>query len=391
MDFQFSEEEERLREEVSRFFDAELPPNWTAVEFAPEAELESDEEWAFRMSLRRKMAERGWLSLPWPKRYGGQERSQVEFSIVREEIYIRGAPGFDSIGSCMLAPVLLAYGTEEQKAKHLPPVAKGEVQWCQGFSEPDAGSDLASLTTRAVEDGDYFVLDGQKCWTTLGYRADWGFFLVRTDPTAVRHRGLSFLLVDMKTPGITLNPVYDLLGHRHWNEVFLEGVRVPKENLVGEKNQGWRVATTLLNYERSNIEIGAAGRRGFLRLLHYVRERGALAKNPIIRQKIASLAAEVEVGRMLCYHVAWLQDRGLDPAYEASMSKVFANNLLLHVADASLLVSGVYGQLSNGSKWAPLDGAVAQIYLAYQPWTLASGSPEIQKKVIATLGLGLPK
>jgi alkylation response protein AidB-like acyl-CoA dehydrogenase len=185
--------------------------------------------------------------------------------------------------------------------------------------------------------------------------------------------------------------VYDLLGYHRWNEVFFEGVRVPKENLVGDKNQGWYVAATLLNYERGGIELCAVGRRGFLRLLEYVRERDTLARNPLIRQKLAVLATEVEICRLFCYHTAWLQDRGLDPAYEASLGKAFANDLLLHVADASSQVSGLYGQLGKGSKWAPLDEAVAQIYLTYHPWTLAGGSPEVQKNIIAIMGLGLPK
>jgi len=391
MDFQFSEEQERLRQEIHDFLDRELPPDWVAVEPFAQQELGSDEEWASYCSLRRKMGEKGWHSLWWPKEYGGLERSRVEYAIFREEICYRGAPGFDGFGSLMLAPVLLTYGTEEQKRKYLPPIASGEVQWCQGFSEPDAGSDLASARMRAVEDGDYFILDGQKCWTSMGHRADWGFFLVRTDPDAAKHKGLSFLLVDMKSPGITLNPVYNLLGHRYWNEVFFEGVRVPKGNLMGEKNQGWYVATTVLNNERVGIENCAVCKRAFDRLVQYVRQHEALARDPIVRQKLAALATEVEVSRLFCYRTAWMQDEGLDPVREASVGKVVSNDLLVHVAEAGLQILGLYGQLGEGSKWAPLDGAIGQTYLSYPPWTLAAGSPEIQKNVIATMGLGLPR
>ncbi len=391
MRFQFSEEQERFRQEVRDFLDRELPPDWEVVEPIPEEELDSEEGWAFCLSLRRKMVERGWLSLCWPREYGGQERSRVEYTILRDEIVYRGAPGLETFGSMMLSPVLLAYGTEEQKRRHLPPIARGEIQWCQGFSEPNAGSDLASLSMRAVEDGDYFVIDGQKCWTSLAYRADWGFFLVRTGPTVPKHKGLSFILVDMRTPGITMSPVHDLLGQRHWNEVFFEGVRVPKENLVGEKNQGWYVAKTILGHERVAIETYAIARRGLDRLIQYVKERDTLARNPVIRQKLAALATEVEVSQLLCYRTAWLQDKGLEPEYEASVGKVLAQNLLLHVAEAGLQVLGLYGQLGKGSKWAPLDGVIERAYLGHPPWAFAGGSPEIQRNVIATVGLGLPR
>ena len=391
MDFQFSEEQERFRQEVRDFLEKEMPPDWMAVEFNPEQELETEEDWAFCLALRRKMAEKGWLSLWWPKEYGGQGRSRIDYIILREEIFYRGAVGFDGLACIMLAPVLLAYGTEEQKREHLAPIARGEVQWCQGFSEPNAGSDLASVTMRAMEDGDYFVVDGQKCWTAMGQRADWGFFLVRTDPNAAKHRGLSFLLVDMKTPGISINPVYNLLGHRHWNEVFFDGVRVPKENLVGGKNQGWYVATNVLNSERVSIEQYAICRRALDRLLQYVGQKEPLAKNPVIRHKLAALATEVEVCRLFCYHTAWMQDNGLNPVYEASMGKSFADDLLVHIADAGLEILGLYGQLGRGSKWAPLAGTIEATYLTYPPWTIGSGSQEIQKNIIAIIGLRLPK
>jgi alkylation response protein AidB-like acyl-CoA dehydrogenase len=391
MDFQFSEDQVRFRQEVRDFLGKEMPPDWMAVEFNPEQELETKEDWAFCRSLRRKMAEKGWLSLWWPKEYGGQGRSRIDYIILREEIFYRGAVGFDGLACIMLAPVLLAYGTEEQKRKHLTPIARGEVQWCQGFSEPNAGSDLASVTMRAREDGDYFVVDGQKCWTAMGQYADWGFFLVRTDPNAAKHRGLSFLLVDMKTLGISMNPVYNLLGHPHWNEVFFDGVRVPKENLVGGKNQGWYVATNVLNSERVSIEQYAICRRALDRLLQYVKQKEPLAENPVIRHKLAALATEAEVCRLFCYHTAWMQDKGLNPIHEASMGKSFADDVMVHIADAGLQILGLYGQLGRGSKWAPLAGTIEATYLTYPPWTIGSGSQEIQKNIIAIIGLRLPR
>jgi alkylation response protein AidB-like acyl-CoA dehydrogenase len=391
MDFQFSEAQEKFRQEVREFLEEETPADWTAVEFIAMQELETDEQWAFCVSVRRKMAARGWLSLWWPRRYGGRESSRIDYTILREEVFYRGAVGFDGIGCILLAPVMLVYGTEEQKQEHLSRIARGQVQWCQGFSEPNAGSDLASLTMRAREDGDYFVLDGQKCWTSMSYRADWGFFLVRTDPDAAKHRGLSLFVVDMKTPGITLRPVYNLAGKRHWDEVFFDGVRVPAKNLVGGKNQGWRVATSVLNSERVGIEQHAICRRALDRLLRYVRQNEALAKDPVVRQRLADLATEVEVCRLFCYRTAWMQDRGLEPVHEASVGKAFADDLLVHIANASVDILGLYGQLERGSKWAPLGGAIAATFLTYPPWTVGSGSQEVQKNIIATVGLQLPR
>jgi len=391
MDFQFSEAQERFRQEVQDFLGKEIPPDWMTVEFNSEQELETEEDWTFCLSLRRKMAEKGWLSLWWPREYGGQERSRIDYTILREEIFHRGAVGFDGLACIMVAPVLLAYGTEEQKRKHLTPIARGQVQWCQGFSEPDAGSDLASVAMRAREDGDYFILDGQKSWTSMGHRADWGFFLVRTDPDAAKHRGLSFLLVDMKTPGITVNPVYNLLGYPHWTDVFFDGVRVPGENLIGGKNRGWYVATSVLNSERVGIEQYAICRRALDRLIQYVSRQEPLAKNPVIRHKLAALAVETEVSRLFCYHTAWMQDKGLNPVHEASMGKSFADDVMMHIADAGVQLLGLYGQLGRGSKWAPLGGNIAATYLSYPPWSIGSGSHEIQKNIIATLGLRLPR
>jgi alkylation response protein AidB-like acyl-CoA dehydrogenase len=391
MEFQFSESQERFRQEVQDFLGKEIPPDWMTVEFNSEQELETEEDWAFCLSLRLKMAEKGWLSLWWPKEYGGQERSRIDYTILREEIFHRGAVGFDGLACIMVAPVLLSYGTEEQKRKHLIPIARGQVQWCQGFSEPNAGSDLASVTMRAREDGDYFILDGQKSWTSMGHRADWGFFLVRTDPNVTKHRGLSFLLVDMKTPGITVKPVYNLLGYPHWTDVFFDGVLVPGENLIGGKNQGWYVATSVLNSERVGIEQYAICARALDRLIQYVSLQESLAKNSIIRHKLATLAIETEVCRLFCYHTAWLQDKGLNPVHEASMGKSFADDVMGHIADTGVQILGLYGQLGRGSKWAPLGGNIGATYLSYPPWSIGSGSHEIQKNIIATLGLRLPR
>jgi len=391
MDFQFSAEQEKFRQEVREFFDKELGPDWMVGIFHYEEEAESDEEWALHLAMQRKLGSKGWLSISWPREYGGRGASRIDYTILREEMAYYGAPGMDAISYGVVVPTILNYGTEEQKRQHLPPLARGEGVWCEGFSEPDAGSDLASLNTRAIENGDYFIVDGQKCWTTWGHRADWGIFLFRTDPHAPKHRGITMFLVDLKTPGITLNPVYNLLGLRGWCEIFFDQVRVPKQNMVGGKNQGWEVAGATLNHERTGIGWVGACRRSLDRLVKYAKENKSLAKNPIIRHRLASLAVEVEICRLFCYYVEWARENGLPAVHEASMAKNFVSDVSVRIAEAGLQILGLYGQLAKGSKWAPLGGTVEQTYLSYPSWTIAAGSPEIQKIIIATRGLGLPR
>jgi len=391
MNYQFSKEQQQFRQEVKDFLERELPPDWMIGQLHADEELESDEELAFSLSLRRKMAEKGWLSWWWPREYGGQGRSRTEYTILREEIGYYGAPGFDNIGLPMVAPTLIFHGTDEQKSKHLPLLASGEATWCECFSEPDAGSDLASLTTRAVDHGDYFVVDGQKCWASAGPHADWSICLFRTDPKAPKHKGISMFLVDLKTPGISRTPVRNLLGFPGWCDTFFDEVKVPRENMVGNQNQGWYVATTTLNNERNGITWLAVSRRSLDRLIKHVRERKPLAKNPLVRQKLAELAIEVEVARLFCYRIPWIQDRGLSPVHESSMAKNFVGDVSVHVAEAGFQLAGLYSQLTRGSKSALFKGTIPAAFLSYPSWALAAGSPEIQKNIVAIMGLGLPR
>ena len=391
MDFRLPEELEGLRQEVREFCERELPPNWMMGDFLAEEGLETEEDWAFQRQFKRKLAEKGWLSLAWPKEYGGQE-SHLKFAIFEEEINYHGAPGLDaSLTYGIISPTIIRHCNQEQKGKHLPPMARGETVWCQGFSEPNAGSDLAVLTTRAVDKGDYFVVDGQKAWSTLGFLADWGLFLFRTDPDAPRHHGISMFIVDMHAPGITRNPVRNLLGRKVWAEIFFDGVRIPKENLVGEKNRGWQIAVDTMNDERAMMHWIAASRRALDRMISYVKERESLARNSIIRHKLASLAINVAVARLFCYYIEWMRAQGKDPIHEASIVKEFNAALSARVAEVCLEILGPYGQLRRGSKWAPIGGSILEAFLGYPPWTIAAGSPEIQKNIIATMGLGLPR
>ena len=393
MDFRFTPEEEAFRKEVQDFLEKEMPPGWDSI--GMEDEFGIDENWAVCRQMAKKLAAKGWLAMAWPKEYGGQARSYIEQAIFIEEMALRGAPGVDTFGVRMVGPTLIRFGTEEQKKQHLGGIARGEVVWSEGFSEPEAGSDLASLQARAVEDGNDFIINGQKVWTSGAHRSDWIFFLVRTDPQAPKHRGISFLLADIKTPGIEVRPLINILGGHAFNEVYFDDARVPKENVVGEKNKGWYVAAALLDFERSGVQRAASAKLTFNELLKYVNETKRndkpLARDPIIRQRLAGLAVEIEAARLLAYRVSWMHSRGMIPNYEASISKLIGSELLQRVASTGMQIMGLYGQLERGSKWVPLGARIEREYLASLGWTIAAGTSEVQKNIIAQRGLGLPR
>lgn len=292
----------------------------------------------------------------------------------------------------MLAQTLMIYGTDDQKRKYLPPVARGEVQWCQGYSEPDTGSDLASLSTSAVADGDDFIVNGTKVWTTLAHRADHIILLVRTDPEAPKHRGISFLLADMTAPGVSVKPIEDLAGHRNFNMITFEDVRVPRENLVSELSRGWYVAATLLDFERSGVEYSAGARCTVDELVQFWREAGGQSRTDArVRRRLAELAVQAEVSRLVSYRVAWMQSKGEVPNMEASMAKLLGTELLQQVAREGVSMLGLYGQLEPGSRYAPLQGRIEEAALLSTSATIAAGTSEIQRNIIATRGLGLPR
>jgi alkylation response protein AidB-like acyl-CoA dehydrogenase len=391
MDFAFSESEQRLRDELRQFLREVLPPDWTGAG----TDL-SDDDFEFGQYFNRKLAERGWIAPAWPKQYGGLGATHVEQAIFGEELAYHRAPmGGRIFGVGMIGPTLIVHGTDEQRARHLPGITRGEVLWCQGYSEPGAGSDLAGLRTRAVRDGDDYLITGQKIWTTQAHRAQWMFLLARTDPELPKHRGISFFLVDMKTPGITVRPILNMADRHEFNEVFLEDVRVPKANLVGGENRGWYVAMTLLDFERSSIGASAASRRTLEELARFAAERRADGGRPLdrgwVRQGLAELLIETEVARLMSYRIASMQQRGLSPNYEASMVKVFATESSQRMYRFGTRLLGLYGQLPPGARRAPLAGQIAQGYLTSVAPTIYSGSSEIQRNIIATRGLGLPR
>lgn len=389
MEFRFTLEEEAFRDELREFLTQELPPGWTG------SLDDEDEDWDFTLKMRRRLAEKGWLTMAWPREYGGQGASHMKQVIFAEEMTYQRAPGRDGFGIRMLAPTLMIHGTEEQKREHLPPIARGEVQWCQGYSEPESGSDLASLQTRAVEDGDDFVINGAKIWTSMAHRADWMFMLARTDPSAPKHRGISFFLLNMRDPGVTVRPIINMAGLHSFNMVTFDNVRVSKRNLVGERNRGWYVGATLLDFERSGVEYSAGARRTLEELVQFCKEHTrngrALAEDPLVRRRLADMAIEVEVSRLLSYNIAWMQSQGKVPNKEASMGKVFGTELQQRMAATGMAILGLYGQLGPDSRYAPLQGRIQRSYLTSVSATIAAGTSEIQRNIIATRGLGLPR
>ena len=390
MHFTFTPEETAFRQELREFLKAELPPDWKG---ADEDGRTDDVE--FERHMRRRLIEKEWLTMAWPREYGGQDASSVKSAIFAEEMMYHEAPGKDNWGVGMLAPAIMHHGTPEQKRKYLPPISNGEVSWAQGFSEPESGSDLASLQTQAVKDGSDYLITGQKIWSSCAHLSDWMFLLARTDPEAPKHRGITFFVVDLKSPGITMRPIINMVGDHHFNEEYFDNVRVPAENIVGELNRGWYVAMTTLNFERDGTMYTAKARKPLDMLIELVREESTNGRRPTmtpaLRHRLAERVLETEVSSLLAYRIAWMVDQGLEPQQEASISKMFSTELLLRVANTGMQALGMMGQLVEGSKWAPLRGKLRRLYLWSISETIGGGTSEIQRNIIATRGLGLPR
>lgn len=384
MQFTFSESQQRFQSEVQEFVSNE----WRR----PSADLGAEDgaSWQAHREFRSKLARRGWLTLAWPKEWGGAGASPVQQAIYNEVMGYYGAPAID-MGADRIGPTLMMFGTDEQKKRFLPGITSGESNWCQGFSEPNAGSDLAALRTRATLDGDHFVVNGQKIWTSNAHHADWMLLLVRTDPEAPKHRGISVLLVDVRSPGIEIKPLLNLSGSHGFNEVFFEDVRVPRSHLVGELNRGWYIAAATLDFERSGIGRIAAARGILDAATELVKALPQSELRILYSRQLAELRIEYEIGRWLAYRVAHLQEHGQVPNYEASMSKAFGSEMQQRLARYLMSLTGLHGQLRAGSLRALKDGLAASYLLGTVPLTIAGGTSEIQRNIIATRGLGLPR
>lgn len=341
---------------------------------------------AQRVWLER-MASRGWTAPEWPKRYGGGGLTGPEAAVLREEMErISAHSPLTSLGIWMLGPALLRFGTEEQKARYLPPIVKGEIRWCQGYSEPNAGSDLVSLQTRAERVDDHFVVNGQKIWTSYGHQSDWIFCLVRSDPTKSRHEGISFLLIDMTTPGVAASPLRLLSGNEHFSQVFFDDVRVPAENLVGELNRGWDVAKYLLQFERQMI--GAMRGGDSVRVSRFALDRvgrEALRDEPILRAEVAKLDMELVAFDAMVERYQEEAAAGAPPSAKSSLLKYLATELAVRKQALMVSIAGADGLLCEGE-----GGKVAREWLAALPNRIGGGTSEIQLNVVAKRVLELP-
>jgi alkylation response protein AidB-like acyl-CoA dehydrogenase len=391
LDFAFTPEQERFRQEIRTFLDRELPPDWVGYVGGTAGDhVSTSDGWQVFKDISGRLGEKGWLSRTWPKEYGGQARSYVDYLIFAEEIARRGSPGYNPLATKMLAPTLIDYGSEEQKQRYLKPMARGEEFWCEGFSEPEAGSNLGSLQTRAVKEGNHYIINGQKAWSTFANYSDWCFMLARSDPNTQGYRGLSFFLVDMATPGITISPIKNLAGEATFCEIFFEDVRIPGENLVGRENEGWPVAQALLAHERTSIEFVAMVQSLTTEIIKYLKANPYLA--PVAAaDSLARLAVEAEIGRLLNYRVAWQHDQGLATDWPASIVKLYCTELFKRAAATAMSLIGLYGQLDEMETMAPLSGWIEHMYLVSFGATIAAGTSEIQKNIIAIRGLRLPR
>jgi alkylation response protein AidB-like acyl-CoA dehydrogenase len=398
MELHYSPEEQAFREEVRQFLKEKLPADIAAKVKADKRVGRDD-----IVRWQKILNEKGWLAQHWPKQYGGTGWSPIQRHVWEEEAAAAGAPGTVPFGLSMVAPVIIKFGTEEQKQRYLPRILTSEDWWCQGYSEPGAGSDLASLKTRAVRDGDHYVVNGQKTWTTLGQHANMIFCLVRTDPNAKQQEGISFLLIDMKTPGITVRPIITLDGEHEVNEVFFEDVRVPVENLVGEENKGWTCAKYLLTYERTGI-AGVGMAKAALRHLKDIASRETkngrpLIDDPLFRSRIAAVQIELMALEWTNLRVVAAAEKGGVPGAESSILKIKGTEIRQEITDLLRRAVGPYAlpfisdALNGGYQGEPVGpeyaAPLAAHYFNRRKITIYGGSNEIQKNIISKMILGL--
>ena len=388
MDFQNTSEQEAFRQELRGWLAAHLPRELCVDDPTDERVAPDRPTFEKRVAWQRIMCKAGWVGISWPREFGGRGATLMEQLIYDEECFRARAPvlpGYSGIG--MIGPTLIEVGTHAQKARFVPRILTAEDIWCQGFSEPGAGSDLAGLQTRAVDKGDHFLVNGQKVWTSGAQFADWIYLLVRTDPAAPKHKGISYLLVDMKTPGITVRPLVLMNGHRHFNEVFFVDVAVPKENLVGKVNQGWGVAMTTLAYERGTVAKLHTGTRGKIaQLIDDARTTplgdGRMATDdPVLREKLAAVYLDGELLKLISDRAlsAELHGRAMGP--EGSIAKLLWSETEQHVAE---LASDVLGPDALSGRWAR-----DRVYS--RALTIAGGTTQVNKNILAQRMLGLPR
>lgn len=390
MDFSFSQEEERFRAELRDFLGRTLPDGWGTPACPPPTA--TDDLVRFDKQFQKRLFDAGYAGLSWPREYGGRGASLIEQIIFMEETARAKAPlPINLAGLTMAGPVLIRHGSDEQKQRFLRPILTSDEVWCQGFSEPGAGSDLAALRTSAVLDGDDFVVHGQKVWTSFAHYAQWCMLLVRTNPSAPKHRGITFLVVDMQSPGITIRPLRQISGDDDFNELFFDGVCVPRRNVVGSVDDGWNIAITCLMHERATLTFQRQlqSRTALAEMLATLGE--AQHADPVVRQRFAQAFTESEIIRLTAYRNLTRQLRGHQPGPEGSIEKLFWSEMYQRQLELMLEVLGPYGQLLPGSPYAVADGRWPHLFLYSRGRTIAAGSSEIQRNILADRVLGLPR
>jgi alkylation response protein AidB-like acyl-CoA dehydrogenase len=393
MDLNLTPDEAAFRDELRPWLAANVPKDWNTWREKP-----LEESFPYLRSWQRKLHEGGWAAVSWPKEYGGRSATLMQQAIFWEEMArVEAPPMANALGLGLIGPTIIAYGTEVQKQRFIPKILSAEEIWCQGFSEPNAGSDLASLQTEARLDGEHYIVNGQKVWTSYGWVGDWCELVVRTDPTVPKHKGLSVLLVDMKSPGVEVRPLRQMTGESEFNELFFRDVRVAAENLLGKVNDGWNVAMSTLMYER-----GSYGARLHLIFKRYInrlvelsrttpRNGGTAAQDPLIRQKLAQLFAEIEIMRLNQLRAfSRITATGV-PGPEGSIQKIFWSELNQRLQQIAQEILGPYGQLLPGDSYAVDKGIWSYGYLRTRGNTIEAGTSEVQRNIIGHFVLGLPR
>jgi alkylation response protein AidB-like acyl-CoA dehydrogenase len=394
MDFKYSEEDEAFRAEFRSWLEANMPRDWR--DDGELADPDTKSEFERRRAWHRKLYDAGWMCIHWPKEFGGRGATLMQQFIYNQELDRAKAPPVVNFqGIARVGPTLMQWGTPEQKARYIPKIPSAEEIWCQGLSEPNHGSDLAAVETRAEDNGDHFVVNGSKVWTSNAHHADFSTLLCRSDPSAPKHRGLSYLLVDMKSPGVSIHPLIQITGEHGFNQVFFEDVVVPKTNLVGQKNQGWMVAITNMMFERT-IHGGRTD------MMVEVRQLGDLARqvhqnghpaieDAYVRGRIAGFACEAEGLKYTSMRQLTRQLRGLPPGPEGSVMKLGTTELNLRIQKFAMELLGPYSQFEYRASGAIDRGKWSHRMLAARRGTIAAGTNEIQHNIIGERVLGLPK
>jgi len=396
MDLTHSKEDEAFRRELKAWLRKHMPKRGTYVDGGEDFSYDDPRRVAAARGWQKTLYKAGYVAIGWPKEFGGQGASIVRQTILNEELILNRAPSLiGMMGIQMVGPTLIRHGTDEQKKAHLPKILVAAETWCQGYSEPGSGSDLASLKTRAEIDGDFFVINGQKVWTSAAHLADWMFCLVRTDVAAPKHQGISYVLIDMKTPGITVRPLVQMTGESGFNEVFFSDVRVPRTNLVGNLNEGWKVANSTLHFERNMLASTTRTQQLMTDLVALAQRRTKngqkASRDPAVRQRLADLQIRTEA--MKFHALKQLSDEihGRPHGIGASVNKLVTTELNHDLCAAALEVLGSYGQLAKGAPHVEDRGAWPKDHMFTLGMIIGGGTSQIQKNIISERGLGMPK